>query len=236
MTVPNPWHDLPNEAPYVLPSDRHTVEVFNRTAGANHRIHTNLLPEPFFGRLDAPVVVLLLNPGVGGDEDQLHQQPDFKKGLLAALTSDKGPHFHLRQGAHGPGHEWWRRVAGRLINDELIGQQGLANNLLCLEYFPYHSRSFNHTHLRLPSQKFTFDQVRGAMERKAIIITGRGFPIWCGTVPELASYEHLCMIKSRNAAITKGNITENKFDLIVEKLRAATNSDSGTNKAKKSRY
>ena len=62
------------------------------------------------------------------------------------------------------------------------------------------------------------------MAREAVIVTGRGFRIWCGAVPELASYEHACMIKSRNASITKGNTTDGKFDLIVEKLRATANS------------
>lgn len=227
MTIRNPWCDLPCNPPYLLPSDHHTIEVFNKTANENHRVHTHLLPEPFFGPLAAPVVVLLLNPGAGGEGDYLHEQTTFKEGLIAALTSDNSPHFHLREGAQGPGHDWWCRVAGSLIKHEQIGQKGLANNLLVLEYFPYHSISFNHTHLRLPSQEFTFDQVRRAIKRNAAIIIGRGFPIWCGAVPELASYPHLCMIKSRNAAITERN-TKDNFDLVVDKLTEAVRSAGST--------
>jgi hypothetical protein len=38
---------------------------FNRLAAADVRIDVNLLPEPYFGCREAPVVVLLLNPAVG---------------------------------------------------------------------------------------------------------------------------------------------------------------------------
>ena len=219
MPIDNPWHDLPVTPPYVLPCDMPAVAAFNsNTAKKNLLIQTNLLPEPFFGPLDAPVVVLLLNPGVGGGEEDLHKQSPYKEELLAALKSEKSPHFHLREHAHGPGYNWWSRVAGSLIKNEEIGQKKLSENLLCLEYFPYHSINFKHTHLRLPSQEFTFDQVRRAMAREAVIVSGRGFSIWCGAVPELANYPWICKLKSRNAAITSGNTKDDRFPLILKAI------------------
>lgn len=64
------------------------------------------------------------------------------------------------------------------------------------------------------------------MERGAVIVTGRGFPIWCGAVPELAAYENICRIKSRNAAITEGNtvgfkLIENALSLLAENAGSA---------------
>lgn len=77
----NPWDGLSPDEPLVLPSDRLAVESYNECENArayprvNRLIHTNLMPEPFFGPFDAPVVVLLLNPGVSEQDAQAHANP-----------------------------------------------------------------------------------------------------------------------------------------------------------------
>src|SRR4051795_8859358 len=56
----NPWADLPNRPPYVLPQDAPVLERHRHRAG---QLSLDLLPAPFMGRSDAAVVLLSLNPG-----------------------------------------------------------------------------------------------------------------------------------------------------------------------------
>jgi hypothetical protein len=62
-----------------------------------------------------------------------------------------------------------------------VGEECVADSILCVEYFPYHSQSFNHSRLRLPSQEYSFQLVREAIRRRVIIFNcvARG----CGQAP-----------------------------------------------------
>ena len=219
MTIRNPWRDLPNSDPYVLPDDRPFVETFNRSATENTYIHTELLPEPFLGRLAAPVVVLLLNPGFSEDDNKFHAQPEFCSRLRKAIRAENefSTHFHLDRAAGGPGCDWWLRSAGPLIQE--VGRECVADNLLAIEYFPYHSRKFGHAHRRLPSQEFSFSLVRSAIAREAEIICVRGANVWFGAVPELASYSRLSQVHNpRSASLSAKNLAS--FSSVVAALRA----------------
>jgi hypothetical protein len=62
IVIENPWHGLPDEPPYVLSDDREKVLAFNvrqkRKENQNGFLHLDLIPEPFVGKPDAPVVLL----------------------------------------------------------------------------------------------------------------------------------------------------------------------------------
>ena len=79
--VRNPWSSLPDSPPFVLADDKRAIEAFNQKAKKNAIIQTDMLPEPFMGSLNAPVFVLLENPGAGGGEEDfaLHRQPEFQR-------------------------------------------------------------------------------------------------------------------------------------------------------------
>ena len=79
----NPWTHLPDSPPFVLEEDCEAVEHFNVKPDARTQIHTEILPEPFLGRPDAPVVVLSLNPGFHEYDLYWHRNNRFSK-LLAA--------------------------------------------------------------------------------------------------------------------------------------------------------
>ena len=70
-----PWPLLPATADFVLTEDLPYVRVFN---GYNvhdlNRIHTECIPQPMFGRRDAPVVVLFSNPTFNADELSIQQE------------------------------------------------------------------------------------------------------------------------------------------------------------------
>jgi hypothetical protein len=200
-----PWANLPAKAPFVLAADRPFVDAFNGTAGAATRVHTDLLPEPFVGRLDAPVVLLLLNPGVHADDAALHKESAFASRLRTAIASGTAEHLHLTPGAAGPGHRWWLRATRPLI--EATSREAVAQGILGVQYFPYHSPTFAHAHLRLPSQSFTFGLVQQAMERGAEIVVGRGGELWLGAVPAVAAYPRLARLKSpRTVVLSPANV------------------------------
>ena len=83
----NPWVTLPATPPYVFPDDAEAIGRFNKTADDSYRYHLDILPEPFLGRPDAPVVLLNLNPGYSGDEERFHHLDDyFRETALANLA------------------------------------------------------------------------------------------------------------------------------------------------------
>lgn len=59
----NPWRKLPEAAPFVLVCDQQRICDFNAIAKKEHKIHVEVLPEPYTGNPEAPVLLLNLNPG-----------------------------------------------------------------------------------------------------------------------------------------------------------------------------
>lgn len=204
--VNNPWFGLPNGPPYVLPADMPYVEEFNKTARPQFAIDVRLLPEPFFGPFDAPVLVLLQNPGIGEEDLRHHGRADFASALRKSLTTrNERTHFHLTDLTNGPGRSWWLRQCKELIAE--VGLANVASGLLTLEFSPYHSSRFGHARVRLPSQEFNFQLLRTAIRRRAVVIGVRGLKEWVGAVPELGTYGRLLRTNSaRTAALSMRNL------------------------------
>jgi hypothetical protein len=216
----NPFVQIPKSPPYVIEGDLPFIEEFNRNRGSSDRwrIDPELLPEPFFGRRDAPVVILLLNPGLGSRDRTHHEREDFTR-LVRADLANPNPqqHFHLTDPTKGPGHDWWRRRCSDLIRD--AGEEAVVSGLLSIEFFPYHSTAFAHGHLRLPSQAILFKMLRDAIARQAWVVCMRGHRIWTGAVPELGSYERcLKPNSSRVGKLSRGNLSH--YDSLVDVFRS----------------
>jgi hypothetical protein len=201
----NPWLSLPTDAPFVLDVDGSAIHAFNEKAKADHRIELDLLPEPYVGRTDAPIVLLLLNPGVSDDDFALHRRTDFRERLRACRQeSVPCPNYYLDPAVTGPGASWMARVLRRLLAE--FGAQTVANGVTSYEYFPYHTRRFAHHRVRVPSQEYTFDLLRLAMERDAAIFITRGKAIWEAAVPELGGYARAFSTRSvQNVVISPKN-------------------------------
>ncbi|HYU20716.1 MAG TPA: hypothetical protein VEQ11_18675 [Chloroflexota bacterium] len=192
----NPWKRAPRSAPFLLEEDRPLVEAFNRRARPDYAVHTELTPEPFLGRPDAPVVLLNLNPSwVEGDLGG-HDRPDFAlaaRDNLLHVPSDY-PFFLLapRFEATGGG-QWWRARLRWPIED--VGLAAVAQGLFVAEFFPYHSTKGYHGP-RLPSQGYSFHLVERAMDRNALILLLRSERLWFNTIPSLRSYGRLYRLRS----------------------------------------
>jgi hypothetical protein len=206
-TVVNPWQFLPESSPYVLDEDRLAVEVFNRFAPETARLHTETCPEPFFGPFDAPIVLLLLNPGVdagGIYDDELH--------AVVRASGSSDPHFYIRKR-----HAWWWRLVRALSSER--PNMDISRCVLSVEFIAYRSTSFACGHLRLPSQPFSFALVRQAIERKAALVIVRGARHWIGAVPELHGYENrIGIVNPRRASLSRANLAADGFERLLAAL------------------
>ena len=83
-------------------------------------------------------------------------------------------------------------------------RQVVARSILNVPYFPYASRTFGHSRLRLPSQDYSFRLVQEAVSRHAIVVLMRTGAPWLTAVKELNGYEKLyCVRNTQNPVIRK---------------------------------
>jgi hypothetical protein len=205
----NPWLELRDSPPFVLPDDRSAVEVFNSNPNERTRLELDLLPEPFVGRVDAPILLLLLNPGVSDDDFARHEQPEFRARVRACHRQEQAPYpnYYLDPAVDGPGARWMRRVLSFLIRE--FGNETVASAIAALEFFPYHSRDFAHRRVSVPSQEHTFDLLRAALRRGAVVFVTRGRAIWAEAVPALRAYPRAFHTHSaQNVVISERNCPE----------------------------
>ncbi len=207
MRLPaNPWLDLSATRPHVLPKDAETITRFNSNAPERTRIETRLLPEPFVGRLDAPVVLLALNPGFSDGDIVCHGKAAFRARIRDCYRQAERdwPYYYLAPGVEGPGAAWSRRVLGPLIRE--VGLADVARGVVLVEFLAYHSRAFAHGRLKLPSQEFTFAKVRASLRSARAVFVTRGMDLWASRVPELVGHPRVFRTNSRqNIVISSRN-------------------------------
>jgi len=223
----NPWERLPSQSPYVLPEDAERVSAFNASASDDTALQLELLPEPFLGNPNAPVVLLNLNPGFDPRDEVYHREPKFIERSRENLRHQKSdyPFFLLDPAITAPGNRWWTRKLGALIREfDLLT---VAQRVLCVEYFPYHSRRFGHGKLVLPSQEYSFSLVRRAIEHKATIIIMRSKRIWFEAVPELNGYGRLYQLRNARSPYISPRNCPDGFEHMC--LSVSKGAEAGTN-------
>lgn len=215
----NPWLDLPASAPFVLPADAAAIARFNERARADVAVHLELLPEPFLGDPLSPVVLLGLNPGFSPDDAACHADPTFaalSRANLEHLKSDF-PFYLLNPAAPGPGRRWWSKRLRKLI--EATSLSAVANRVLCVEFFGYHSDRYAHRKLRLPSQDYGVHLLRQAMARNAVVVVMRSRRFWFDAVPELASYPRRFSLRNVQSTYVSPRNCPDGFDAIVAAVK-----------------
>lgn len=97
LKLENPRRGLPAKAPFVLASDAPAIDQFHQgPVDESQRLHLELIPEPFLGRPDAPVVLLNLNPGFSERDILSHEDPVFAAAAMATLHQEVQSHpFYL---------------------------------------------------------------------------------------------------------------------------------------------
>jgi hypothetical protein len=189
----NPWLAPPKHKPFVLSDDAPKLQAYSDYPSSTaYRLH--LLPLPFQGRPDAPIVVLGLNPGYDEGDETKQTTDYFIETNLRNYRHDSTlpyPLFFLdpeiEGETSGAGQKWWHQRLKPLrqhYNDDKL----LARSILSVQYVPYRSKTYKHSRNYLESQKYGFELVRQAVERGALIIALRSGRLWEEAVPELKEY------------------------------------------------
>ena len=111
----NPWQRLPLDAPFVLPEDHAAIADFNASSPGEKLVHLEVLPEPFLGRPDAPVVVLGLNPGFKDTDLVQHRDPSFASRSRCNLLHGPANYPFYLLDPEIERTKWWERKLGALI-------------------------------------------------------------------------------------------------------------------------
>lgn len=211
----NPWLSLPNEAPFVLESDRYIIDASNRLHG-NH-IELCVRPDPFVGNPEAKVLLVLLNPGFDAAErgdKWWHAHSRVLAQHYARNYRHDSDFFWLHDDLReSPGGAWYRKKLKALLTD--VGIEAVRRGLFLVEYFPYHSKDGSNLPI-VPSQEYAHRLVRKAVKRGALIILMRAARALKALIPELSSYKNLALARSRNASISERNVT--RYSDIVQAL------------------
>lgn len=230
----NPWQslDITHDSRYVLPDDWPFVEAFNaalkRDTAASEQhpplhIFEELVPEPWLGRRDAPVCLLLLNPGMAEEDFALHRDPAFRAALARSIVDDAAPHFHLASPPSWPARRWWSAALASVRRAvEVDDASALRNAVSAIQLFPYHSREFGHLGVRVPSQAASIARVHEHLERRTLLVV-RSWLSWVGMVPELADPEradHVIPLRGRGVRLHPNTVGgDAAFRRIVEAIR-----------------
>ena len=218
----NPWAGFKHSEYMVHPDDVASFENHNNRVKLEHKFIPFLAPEPWIGNVESKVVILLANPGAtkenlaGKRERNTFRQELAIKNLN--MENMEHPHYFLDPSLlSDPGGKWWRTALGRLIKDTSL--EKVSQNVLSLEALPYHSRYFEVPALEIPTQRFTAQLLREAVNRDAFIVIYRQLDYWISQVPELKNYPRKTLnpINIQRVWITPGNL-RNGYEQIVELL------------------
>ena len=220
----NPWAEPPAIPPYVLPADRLLVQDFNgsRRATESRRLRLDVLPEPFIGRADAPVILLNINPGYTPD-DVLFTNDEYAREVWrrnARHESNEYPFYPFDPTlSWTPTAHWWTRRLRQLVSR--TSGKTVANRLLCIEYFPYHSYRDPHFPGEVPSQAYSFALVEHAIDRGSLILIMRGVRAWRERVPRLNGYPGAFDTKNPQSPFVSPGVFPDAYEEVVRHLTTA---------------
>lgn len=216
----NPWTRLPQKAPFVLPEDLPVIQRNNRPNLPSH-VRTEVLPVPYLGRLETAKVVLLnLNPGFVDEDIEISRRNAlYVEQNRRTLSFDSEPAFFCLANKFSatPGYQWWNTRLKELIQE--VGRPNVLGKVMCIQYFPYHSKEFRQYSELLPSQVFSFYLVEQAMNQGKVIVIMRRKQEWVRNVAALAGYPYIELSSPRSTSISRRKVKGLGFDTIVEALR-----------------
>jgi len=218
----NPWLNFQISESMIHELDRDSVDNHNSKVESKYRFLAHLAPEPWIGNPEAEVLVLLANPGAtAGDlSGKLQKNRDLINSL--SIRNLKGelteyPHFFFDPQLLGTdGYIWYTKRFKHLI--EATSQGNVAKKIMSCELVPYHSFSWKKPKDMPATQKYTFNLVKQAIERGAVILIGRGKKDWFENVPSLKKYSKYFQPASPQCAYVSPKNYGKNFNKIVEAI------------------
>lgn len=221
----NPWKHLPQTAPFLLPEDAEKVTTFNKRCNIDNKMHTELPPEPYAGRMDAPVVLLMRRPSYH-DDDAKYMVYDATFSAIMQRTrvfeEYENPFYHLNEKyPQNPGFHYWNKLLKEPIRD--LGLRACSQGFLLLQLFPYKTNAgLKGKYDILPSFSFTKEILLKAMRRNSIVIQMTATQEWQQNVPELKYYKHITCNSSINLSISRHNIGIEEYDQVISAIKKNT--------------
>ncbi len=211
----NPWKDLSATPPFIAPTDRHYID-----SRINH-LQLEVLPDPYIGNLNqARIVLLALNPGYKNTDLSVNMnEPGYTRQNKLNLLHKANPPFYMldKRLNYSGGYKWWSRILKPLISAG-IPIDSLSRKVMCIQYFPSHSRTYINIPIVLPSQGYSFFLLKEAIRQNKKIVVMRSEKLWLNAVPELIDVNYIKLKNPRNPVISPNNMEEKEFTSIVKLL------------------
>lgn len=226
ITIPNPWTKLepnkllqnnlipPKSQVYAnVDKDAIFVDIQKNYPNLFNDLRLDLYPEPFIGDPDAKIYLLNGNPGyVKGEEQFVQKSKNFCNAMKQNLDLKATSFLYLDEEVctyDNPGYQWWERHLRQLTN--AIGRSPKIFNI---EYFPYHSKNLDNVKSwikkenHLPSENFSDDLIKNAMNDGKIIVIMRLKDAWYNRIKGLNGYSNLIeLCNPQSVYITPNNVT-----------------------------
>jgi len=228
----NPWENLEkNSNEFILPADKPIINEFNGfISNEEFKIRTEILPFPFVGNvLEAPVVLLMLNPGYDEKEREKGFYEKFKDIFWKQLHHKYGemdyPYYCLNPDLNSYSDYWPKRF--KQITD-VTTELEFSKHVCNIQFFPYSSQKMNWDGFNkalkgkyLTSQEYNFVLVKNAMRRNALIIFLRkgSQNRWYKAIEGLQEYKKQYIAKSPfGAYLTEGNFSREIINEIIKTI------------------
>ncbi|WP_076997831.1 hypothetical protein [Variovorax sp. KK3] len=173
------------------------IERYNarRPPNSTTRLHTEIAPMPYEGRIGAPLTWLLANPGHDASPGYAynHPPPPTPGWPLQSLAP-----------AYRSGYGKWTWDRLRELREEL-GDEQVSNNVLVVQMCPWASERFD-AGLRLPSRAFARQLVLHQLEVGSQFVLVRSEAAWRELVPELAMVTLARTAHALSAHLSKRNL------------------------------
>jgi len=216
----NPWNDLPQQSPFILPIDQPHLNQVTWKDGDRSRLRFEMYPVPYLGNPDmAEVYLLTLNPGFTESYKEEVDNPDFVQELQKSYTFKSTPPLYVLDPRFSQtgGFLYYAARLKELI--DTVGWHAVVHKVMILEFSAYHSQTYRQLPFTLPSQHFSFALVKQAMAQKKTIIFQRSKKLWIQAIPELADYPTLQLNSYRAPYVSKKNLGEAAFQQVVQMLQ-----------------
>lgn len=191
----NPWLEFVknlDDNNLVLEQEKEIIEKFNNSTNETYKVHTEIMPAPFMGNvLTSPIVLLTLNPGYDEKEEEKDYYNEYKsywKNEIQHIHSVPELPLFCLEDKYVKYSDYWLKKFMPLIS--VSSKEKVAQNISIIQFFPYHTKKYKDMPKRLlkgylGSQKYNFELVKQAIERKAIIIILRKKRLWFEAIPKL---------------------------------------------------
>ena len=208
----NPWLGFTHSDYMVHPDDASAFEDHNSRVEDKYKFVPFLAPEPWVGNVEAPIVILLANPGatkenLAGERETNPYREEFSiKNLNQSI--DQYQHYFLNPLLQDdPGGAWWSSRLRELIDATSL--EAVARSVLSLETIPYHSMNFKAPRQEMATQEYTYSILDAAVKRGAVILAQRQLSHWAAKVPSLKGYNKVFQPNSAQSAyFSEGNYPE----------------------------